>query len=79
MNKKGLTPIISIALIIMFAIALATVVMNLTEAEVHEEPSQAIGAEPTLCNPADALKMRFVNQEITEHEYDAMKAKIEER
>lgn len=76
MARLNLTPFTATALLILFAIAVGTFVMNMSEAEVSEEAPTATQA--TLCEPMQALKMKFINNEINEQEYQRLKAILEE-
>ena len=75
MNNKAVSPLIVTILLVLFAIALGAIVMSwndepatqLTEGKATEAPQLG------LCNPLAVLKIKYVNKEISDDEYQKMK------
>ncbi len=74
MNKKGLmlTPLSITVLLILFAVAVGTLMVN-NGLELQPEEQLDIAAS---CNAVDALNMKLINKEISIEEYDFMRQKV---
>lgn len=78
MNKKALTPITATALLMLFAIALGTVVMNWSKNYITNVSEEKTVSTEKICDPLSALKLRYVNHEITDVQYKDLKKTLDQ-
>lgn len=79
MPRIEMTPLTITIFILLFAVAVGTLVMNWSGLEISDEgASVEQTAQPSTCDPISALKIRYVNDEITDEQYMTMKQKLEE-
>ena len=80
MNKKGISPLASTILLVVFAVLLGTVVMSWGRGYVEgiSEKAPVEKVNVTGCAPLEILQIKFINGEITEKQYAEMKAKLTE-
>jgi len=76
MTDQILTPLSATFLLVLFAIAIGTAVINFSGAEV--DTGDQVSQTSAMCDPSIVLKMKFVNNEITEQDYFNMKKVINE-
>jgi uncharacterized membrane protein len=76
MVRFGLTPISATVLFILLAVAIGTIAVSWGGLEVGEHTGEAKISDASFCDPADALKMRYINNEISQEEYENMKSII---
>jgi|GEM_PF-2582307 len=77
MQKIEMTPLTTTIFILLFAIAVGTLVINSGWLEISEEISEEQAEQPASCDPLATLKIRYVNNEISEEEYQQMKTVLE--
>jgi uncharacterized membrane protein len=73
-----ITPLTATILLLLFAVALGTLVMNWGGFQLSEEALEETVGQAAICDPLTALKMRYVNNEITDEQYRMMKQNLEE-
>lgn len=78
MVNLSITPISATVLFILFAVAVGTMAVSWGGFEIEQQQEPATINDQSFCSPADALKLKFINNEITQEEYKEMKAEIGE-
>jgi uncharacterized membrane protein len=76
MLRLVLTPISATVLFILLAVSIGTMAVGWGGLEVGEHTGEAKISDSSFCNPADALKMKYINHEISQEEYENMKTAI---
>lgn len=76
MIKIGLTPISATVLFVLLAIAVGTIIINSSSLEVGKDMKTSKISDASFCNPSDALKLKLINKELTQEEFESMKATI---
>jgi uncharacterized membrane protein len=77
MVNLALTPISATVLFILLAVAVGTLAVSWGGLEIKDHVETAKITDQSFCSPADALKLKFINKDITQEEYENMKATIE--
>jgi hypothetical protein len=78
MAKVELTPLSATIMLLLLAIAVGTMIMSWGGFEVEEHNGEAEVSGESFCDPANALKIKYINKEITLEEYEMMKSVIGE-
>jgi hypothetical protein len=76
MVKFELTPISVTVLFILLAVAIGTMVIGWSDLKIGGQSEGAKVTAESFCDPANALKMKYINNEISQEQYENMKAII---
>jgi uncharacterized membrane protein len=76
MLRLVLTPISATVLFILLAVSIGTMAVGWGGLEVGVHDGDSEISDEMFCDPANALKIRYINGEITQEEYQNMKAVI---
>jgi len=77
MQKFEMTPLTTTVFILLFAIAVGTLVMGSGHLKISQEEPVENTEQPAKCDPLSTLKIRYINHEISEEEYLQMKDIVE--